>query len=73
MSNPTHDFAKYAFDANDHPDGQAFIKLEPAGKSLEAVGKGHLFLRLRPGVDIKQAEALAHQLNELVDGIEHVR
>jgi hypothetical protein len=73
MANTTHDFGRYAFGANDHPGGQAFITLEPAGKGLEVLGKGSLFLKLRPGVDVKQAEALALQLNELIDGIEYAR
>jgi hypothetical protein len=73
MSEQSPDFCSYVFGANDHPDGHAFITLEPSGQGLKVLGKGALFLKLRFGIDIKQAEALATQLNELVDGIEYGR
>ena len=66
------DFGTYGFGANDNPDGSSFITLETAGKGLDVIGNGILFLKLRTGIDIKQAEALADQLNELVEQIEHV-
>jgi hypothetical protein len=71
MPDQRRDFARYSFGANDRADGRAFITLEQLDKGLEAIGNGSLYLRLRPGVDIKQAEALAQQLNDLVEDIEH--
>lgn len=74
MSQTTHDFGRYTFGVNDHRGDQAFITLEPTGGGgLKAVGDGALFLRLRDGVDIRQAEELAARLNDLVEGIEHAR
>ncbi len=73
MGRTADDFGRYVFAANDHPDGQSFITLEPAGKTLVVLGNGCIVLRLQLGVDIKQAEALAWQLNELVEGIEYVQ
>ena len=57
MTRPTHDFGSYTFGTNDHPDGRAFITLEPAGKGLDAIADGVVSLKLRSGVDIRQAEA----------------
>lgn len=68
-----HDSASYSFGANDHSDGRAFIMLEPCGKGLEAIGDGALYLKLREGVSIRQAEALARQLNEMVESVDHAR
>jgi len=67
------DVGQFVFGANDFSDGQAFITLEPSGGSLTILKGGSVFLRLRPGIDIKQAEELAQQLNELIEGINYTR
>lgn len=71
MATAGYQSGRYTFGANDHPNGQAFITLEPEGKGLPVLGKGILFLKLRDGANIKHAEELARQLNELVEAVEY--
>lgn len=73
MKSSPNDFGRFVFKANDFTYGQAFITLEPSGGSLTILDGGSVFLRLRPGINIKQAEELAQQLNDLIEGINYTR
>jgi hypothetical protein len=68
----TNDFAPFRFDASFGSDDLPVICIRPLGKNLDVLADARLFLNLRKGVDMDQAEALAARLNELVNGIEYV-
>ena len=57
------EYGKYRFVVKEAANGPPSLALEPTGDTLACLGKGHMFLKLRNGITVPQAQEIAKSLN----------
>ena len=73
MTKAKTDYSTFTITVKEDGEGNPWIMCEPDQPGLPAIGDGFLGLRLRDGIEIREAEEIAEYLNDHIEGVSHTQ